>query len=77
MPKMPALRAFVDQIDEGMATLRLGPDESVSVTLPLAWLPAGIREGQVLRLDCSLDADASAAARASTKKLMDSLGNEP
>ena len=55
MPKMQSIRAFVDQINDGVATLLLGEDESVKAHLPVAWLPPAATEGTVLRL--GLDPD--------------------
>jgi hypothetical protein len=71
------MRAFVDRLDDGMATLLLGDDESVTVTVPVAWLPAGTAEGLVLQLDWRLDPEATADAKAATKSLLDALGNQP
>ena len=53
-PQSSSIRAFVDQVNEGMATLLLGEDESVKVDMPLAWLPAGVAEGLVLRFAVSI-----------------------
>ena len=71
------MRAFVDRIEEGLATLLLGEDESVAVNLPVAWLPAGVREGMVLQVDLRPDLAATEAAKAETQSLLDSLGNQP
>jgi hypothetical protein len=71
------MRAFIDQIEESLATLLLGDDESISVTIPVAWLPAGIREGDVLLGDFRADAAETAAAKRRAQSLMDELGDNP
>jgi len=71
------MRAFVDAIHRGQVRLLLGPDESVAVTIPTAWLSSGIREGMVLQLDDRIDHEATAAGKAAVQELMDSLGDNP
>jgi len=71
------LRAFIDRIHNGIATLLLGPDESVTVDVPLAWLPKGVKEGTVLWLEPSVDQDDTAAGKARVQELLDELGNAP
>ena len=71
------MRAFVDRLEDDLATLLLGEDESVTVTVPVAWLPEGAAEGMVLQLDWRLDPEATAAAKAATQFLLDTLGNQP
>ncbi|MHB9025105.1 MAG: DUF3006 domain-containing protein [Armatimonadota bacterium] len=71
------MRAFIDQIFHGHAMLLLGDDESVTVTLPIAWLPAGIREGMVLQFDARIDQAATEAGHAQVQALMDDLGDAP
>jgi len=71
------MRAFVDQISDGQALLLLGDDESISVTVPVAWLPLQVHEGQVLRFDIAVDQQATDAGKCNVKALMDDLGDEP
>ena len=71
------MRAFVDRLEEGVATVLLGEDESVTVNVPVAWLPPGTAEGMALQLDWRLDPEATAAAKAATQSLLDALGNQP
>lgn len=70
------MRAFVDQINDGMATLLLGEHEEQKITLQLAWLPAGTREGSVLQLAFRLDEDAARDARQDVQHLLDSLRDD-
>ena len=71
------LRAFVDQINDGLATLLLGDDESIRVTVPVAWLPKGVKEGSVLKLGISIDEEGTLSARKHTQDLLNKLGNNP
>jgi hypothetical protein len=77
MQNMQTIRAFVDQINEGLVTLLLGEDESVRITIPVEWLPAGVREGQVLKLAFHIDLESTDKAKKQTKDLFDKLGNNP
>ena len=71
------MRAFVDSITQGKARLLLGDDESVSVVVPVTWLPDGVREGVVLSLTAAIDQAATNAGIASVQALMDELGDNP
>lgn len=71
------IRAFVDQVSEGMATLLLGEEESIKVIVPVTWLPEGIGEGMVLRTSFTLDLQASKNEKRQTQELLESLGNNP
>jgi len=77
MPKLQPLRAFVDQINDGVATLLLGEDESVTVHVPVSWLPKGVKEGTVLRPSFEIDEAATRRGKRRVKSLLDSLGDEP
>jgi hypothetical protein len=72
-----SIRAFIDQVNEGMATLLLGEDESVKIVVPLAWLPAGAGEGTVLQLTASIETQMELREKAQTQRLMESLGDNP
>jgi hypothetical protein len=71
------MRAFVDQINGDQASLLLGDNEQVKVTVPVGWLPADVREGQVLKLTFVHDPEATAESKARVQALYDKLGNEP
>ena len=71
------MRAFIDRMHNGIATLLLGPDESVTVDVPLVWLPTGLKEGMVLQLEPSVDREETAAGNARVQGVLDELGNEP
>ncbi|MHB9131915.1 MAG: DUF3006 domain-containing protein [Armatimonadota bacterium] len=71
------MRAFVDSIHDGIATLLLGDDESVTVRVPVSWLPAGVTEGMALRFDVSIDETEKQAGKTHVQSLLDELGNNP
>ena len=77
MPELQPVRAFVDQINDPVALLLLGEDESVKLHLPLSWLPKGVKEGTVLRLILEIDEAATRRGKRRVKSLLDSLGDEP
>ena len=71
------MRAFVDSVEDGVARVLLGEDESVAVTLPAEWLPEGIREGQVLRVTWEADEEETKAAKQAVEDLYEQLGDNP
>lgn len=77
MRQLPSVRAFVDQVSGGVATLLLGEEESVTTHVPVAWLPPEIGEGTVLRLRFEIDAAATQEGRARVEGLLEELGDQP
>ena len=71
------MRAYVDQVNSGQAMLLLGEDESVTVTIPVAWLPGGIREGDVLQLVFRRDKASTQQARKQVAAALEGLADEP
>ena len=71
------MRAFVDSVEDGVARVLLGEDESVTVTVPASWLPEGIREGQVLRVTWEADEDGTEDAKKAVEDLYAQLGDNP
>ncbi len=71
------MRAFVDSVEDGVARVLLGEDESVAVTVPVAWLPEGVREGQVLRVTWEADEDGTEDAKKAVEDLYAQLGDNP
>jgi hypothetical protein len=72
-----SIRAFVDQVSEGMATLLLGEDESIKTIMPLAWLPTGAGEGIILRANFTLNPQETKSEKRQTQELLESLGDNP
>lgn len=58
-----AFRVSLDRVEEGLAVLLLREDESVHFTLPIALLPEGAREGDILEIAVRRDVLATAEAR--------------
>jgi hypothetical protein len=77
MQELQPVRAFVDRIGEGTATLLLGDDESVTVHVPTAWLPKGAKEGTALRVRFEVDEQATREGKARVQGLMEELGDQP
>jgi hypothetical protein len=77
MQELQPVRAFVDQISEGIATLLLGNDESVTAQVPVAWLPEGAKEGTVLQLYFEVDEQATREGKARVQRLLRELGDQP
>ena len=71
------MRAFVDSVEDGVARVLLGEDESVAVTLPAEWLPEGICEGQVLKVTWEADEEETKAAKQAVEDLYEQLGDNP
>lgn len=53
----------LDRVEEGLAVLLLREDESIRFTLPIALLPEGAREGDILEIAVRRDVLATAEAR--------------
>ena len=77
MQKMQSIKGFVDRIEGTVAVVLLGDDESVKVSLPISWLPKGIKEGTVIKFGVSIDEDATKAGKARVQSLLDSMPNQP
>ena len=77
MRELQPVRAFVDEIAGGIATLLLGEDESVTAHVPAAWLPKQAKEGTVLRLRFEIDEAATEEGKQRVQRLLDELGDQP
>ncbi|MDB5101700.1 MAG: hypothetical protein JWM80_6121 [Cyanobacteria bacterium RYN_339] len=73
------MRAFVDKVEGKQAELRLGEDEDVVLVLPVAELPKGVKEGDVLELTFTMgDALKEAAATdEQRRRLLEKSKDEP
>ena len=70
------MRATIDRIEGPLAVLILQEDESVRVTLPVLLLPAGCREGDILRIGIEKDTGATAAAKKRVADRIEKLKNK-
>jgi hypothetical protein len=57
------LRATIDRIESPLAVLIAQEDECVRFNLPLSLLPAGCREGDIVKIGIEQDIEATRAAR--------------
>ncbi len=71
------MRAFVDQINGSMVTLLIGDNETATLTIPSAWLPFRVQEGDVLNLSFAKNEEASEEAKSRVSGLLDELGDNP
>lgn len=71
------MRAFIDRIEDGIATLLLGEDESAVIELPMIWLPTGSQEGAVLSIEIRLDTQSTEQSKHDVTRLMEELGDNP
>ena len=69
------LRLFIDRVEGDIAVVLMGEDESVKVDMPVKWLPKGVKEGTILRVDC--ETDENDTDRRSIKQIIDDLGDNP
>lgn len=70
------MRAFVDQIESGIATLLLGEEEKVKISLPVSLLPPETKEGAVLKITITFDQNATNDGRKFVQGLLDSLKDD-
>lgn len=71
------MKAFIDRIEAGIATLILSGDPQQVLTISVPLLPAGTREGSVVDITIILDEAETNASHQRIQTLLDSLPNEP
>jgi hypothetical protein len=71
------MRAFIDRFEGGKAVLLLGENEEIQIVLPRAWLPKKAAEGTVLRVDFTVDEQATQTAKDEIQALYNRLGDNP
>lgn len=68
------IRAVIDRIEDNkMAVLMIGEDGKVSIDLPVALLPAGASDGDHLRINITLDADARSRSQDKVREMQERL----
>ena len=65
------MRGVIDRIEEGIAVIEL--EDRSQVLFPAKRLPKGAREGSVLRIDITYDAQATKRQREKIKRLQERL----
>ncbi|VVB68594.1 Uncharacterised protein [uncultured archaeon] len=69
---MNEMRAVIDRI-EGKMTVLIAGEENVKFDFPLALLPQGCKEGDVLNISIERDPEATQQAREKVSSLMEKL----
>jgi len=67
------MKATIDRIEGGTATLVSREDGRVRVNLPISLLPPGSREGDIVTLALTRDEEETRAARERSAALIDRL----
>jgi len=67
------MRATIDRIESPLAVMIAQDDETLRFSLPLSFLPAGCREGDIVVIDIELDREATTAARERVSERIDKL----
>lgn len=65
----------IDHIEEGIAVLVIHDDQEGQILVPVSFLPAGSREGDVLTLTLEHDPAATAAAKERVSGLIKKMKN--
>lgn len=71
------MRAFIDRFEGDKAVLLLGENEEIQIVLPRAWLPKEAVEGAVLRVDLTVDEQATQTTKDEIQALYNRLGDNP
>jgi hypothetical protein len=67
------MKAIIDRIEEDLAVVLVGELGELKLDIPLSFLPAGCKEGDVLKLSIERDPVATKQAREQTSDLMEKL----
>ena len=70
---MVHMRAVIDRFENVKAVLLLGDDLSVQAVWPRRFLPEAAEEGDILKLEFRIDAEATAQAKAAAEDLLRQL----
>jgi len=71
--KSSSHKVIVDRIEGELAVLVLYDDDRVKMNVPIAWLPAGTREGDHLRLNFVKDQASRTSEEERIAKLQEEL----
>jgi hypothetical protein len=69
------MKATIDRIEGELAVLLVG-DGRIKVNMPLALLPEGCREGDILNISLERDLEATRQAREKVSSLIEKLRNK-
>lgn len=68
-------KATLDRIENKIAVLLVGPEESTTISIPLSLLPESSKEGDILNIDIAKDVQETELAKARVSSLLDKLKN--
>lgn len=66
-------KATLDRIENKIAVLLVGPEESTTISIPLSLLPESSKEGDILNIDIAKDVQETELAKARVSSLLDKL----
>lgn len=67
------MKATLDRIEGDMVVLLVRDDESIKLDMPLALLPEGCREGDILDITITRDENATEESKARISNLLERL----
>jgi hypothetical protein len=67
------MKAVIDRIEEELAVVLVGELGELKLNIPLSFLPAGCKEGDVLKISIEKDPVATKQTREQTSDLMEKL----
>jgi hypothetical protein len=71
--KMKNFKVTLDRIEENIAVLLVREDEKIRINIPLAFLPEGSREGDILDIKIVRDVQETEAAKERVTNLLEEL----
>jgi len=69
-------QATLDRIEGSYAVLYLRPDEQLKIDFPLALMPPGCKEGDIINISIGIDENGTSIDREVARNLIDRIGNK-
>jgi Protein of unknown function (DUF3006) len=73
---MDRFKVTLDRIEEGIAVLLVRDEEKVKINIPMALLPSGYKEGDILDITINKDVQETDAAKERVSSLLEKLKNK-
>lgn len=70
---MIKFKVTLDRIEEGTAVLLVRDEEKIKINIPLALLPVGSKEGDILDISITRDVQETEAAKERVSSLLEKL----
>jgi predicted RNA-binding protein (virulence factor B family) len=67
------MKVVIDRIEGDLAVLLISDNEELSLNVPRAYLPKGVKEGDHLEVSFTIDKQSRAEAERRAKELLDKL----